>query len=316
MPVTGLPIAVETSLNALLSGHAVSSWKIVGEGDSTVVVFRLKPIPDSTTTTNMASAMPSAHSYYRRKPPSQLKRDHDRAVLRQQQHPATDNQASDTQNCVGDTPLFLPSPDFVDISTCENRPMSETPTAPTEDGTGFSHDNGKFAQTGSKPDTDNYSELACGGTVDYTTNGISSPSADPLQLTPSCINNARAAGITVNVVKDYVATLSNRSVQIRLRDTRRNVYFRKTVQCNRNNRDFFLFESDDLILEYDAGNGSLVFWYVKQDSKSMSSEEHEKLNQLRRGRHIGDSTTPPPLLRARAEHHLDILADLMRFYLG
>ena len=44
MQVTGLPAAVETTLNALLAGNSVSSWKLAGVGENTVAVLRLKPV--------------------------------------------------------------------------------------------------------------------------------------------------------------------------------------------------------------------------------------------------------------------------------
>ena len=313
MPVTGLPIAAETSLNALLSGHAVSSWKIVGEGDSTVVVFRLK-LNSELTTTNMAAPMPPVRAHYRRKPPSQLRRDQERAATRQQQHHIPEYQASDIvdNNCAGDTPLFLPSweSDIVDIPQHEKRPTLEVHTTADVERTGFMHDQDNLQHTGSGGD--NFSVLPCGGAVGYTASGFSSPPADSLQLQDSSIINARAAGF--NVVKDYVSTLTNRQTQRRLRNTTQNVSFNKIVLCERGSRECFLFESDDLILEYDTMGEDLRFWFAKQDARSMSAEENGKLNELRRGRHIGTSVSSQ--LRARAEQHLGILADLMRYYLG
>ena len=84
MPVAGLPAAVEMSLNALLSVSTISSWKLVGEGDNTVFVLRMKPA-QSSTTTNMANhEQTTTARHYRRKPPSQVRRDQERARQRQQ----------------------------------------------------------------------------------------------------------------------------------------------------------------------------------------------------------------------------------------
>ena len=60
MPVAGLPAATETTLNELLTENTVSSWKVAGERDSTVVFIRLKPQAHSTTS-NMASRSSQHH---------------------------------------------------------------------------------------------------------------------------------------------------------------------------------------------------------------------------------------------------------------
>ena len=40
MPVTGLPIAAEMALNALIQGNILSSWRITGGTKFSVVTFR------------------------------------------------------------------------------------------------------------------------------------------------------------------------------------------------------------------------------------------------------------------------------------
>ena len=71
MPVAGLPAAAETALNALLADNNVSSWKVDGEGDSTVIVLRLKPHAHSSSA-NMADSHNTQGQYFRRKPPARF----------------------------------------------------------------------------------------------------------------------------------------------------------------------------------------------------------------------------------------------------
>ena len=68
MPVAGLPTALDSALEALLTENAVASWKISAEGRKTTVVLRLV----TTTDPDMANF---THPYtttqhFRRKPPS------------------------------------------------------------------------------------------------------------------------------------------------------------------------------------------------------------------------------------------------------
>ena len=89
MPVAGLPAAAESALNALLADNNVSSWKVVGEGDSTVIVLRLKPHTHSSSA-NMADSRNTQGQYFRRKPPSQIRRDQERSRLRNEQSTKAD----------------------------------------------------------------------------------------------------------------------------------------------------------------------------------------------------------------------------------
>ena len=84
MPVAGLPAAAETAQNALLADNNVSSWRVDGEGDSTVIVLRLKPHAHSSSA-NMADSHNTQGQYIRGKPPSQIRRDQERSRLRNEQ---------------------------------------------------------------------------------------------------------------------------------------------------------------------------------------------------------------------------------------
>ena len=84
MPVAGLQAAAKGALNALLVDNNVSSWKVVGDGDSTLIVLRLKPHAHSSSA-DMADWHNTQGQYFRRKPPSQIRRDRERSRLRNEQ---------------------------------------------------------------------------------------------------------------------------------------------------------------------------------------------------------------------------------------
>ena len=82
--ITG-PTALDNALEALLTENAVSSWKISSEGRKTIVVLRLV----TTTDPDMADFTHphTATQHFRRKPPSQVRRDQRRAAERTRQNP-------------------------------------------------------------------------------------------------------------------------------------------------------------------------------------------------------------------------------------
>lgn len=100
MPVVGLPSTLESMLNAALEDMCLSSFKIEGRGRQTVITLRLAdkissqppPVGDSSTS-------------YRRKGPSQLKRDRRRA---EEYRTNRDKQAS--EQLTSPSGLFLPTP--------------------------------------------------------------------------------------------------------------------------------------------------------------------------------------------------------------
>ena len=86
----------------------------------------------------------------------------------------------------------------------------------------------------------------------------------------------RDAGFSVDIVKNYVATLTDRSVQRRLRDPKRNRSFFKVALDNRDGEEFILCESDDLVFKFGrkATSGCrLYYWFVRQEARNMLSEE-------------------------------------------
>ena len=77
MVVLGLPRAAECVLTSLLAENSVSSWKLTGDGRSTVFILRLSG-------GNNTTGAPLQRTGWRRKAPCELRRDQNRAQLRQQ----------------------------------------------------------------------------------------------------------------------------------------------------------------------------------------------------------------------------------------
>eukprot|EP00745_Piridium_sociabile_P042770 TRINITY_DN865_c0_g1_i5.p1 TRINITY_DN865_c0_g1~~TRINITY_DN865_c0_g1_i5.p1 ORF type:complete len:300 (+),score=74.57 TRINITY_DN865_c0_g1_i5:174-1073(+) len=299
MPVTGLPVTLEKTLTALLTDNTVSSWKVAGEADNTVVVLRLKPVSKMSTT--MADPVLNRHSqvqYYRKKPPSQVRRDQERAKQQQQQQQRQCVQVGHENN---NDDNELPDTLFVEAITQELPSVEHTAPVHTDLSDSEPEERGDVLQD---------------DLPSCTSDSNSSLHLQPDLHEEPAIDNW-VAGFNTGSVHKYVATLTDRSVQRRLRDQQRNKLFRKTVLHQSQDRNMLLCESDDIVLEYscDSPDGGLVmYWYVKQDQKNMLGEECVKLANLRKGKR--SNNTQHAETQARALRGLHALHDLICFYLG
>eukprot|EP00745_Piridium_sociabile_P042767 TRINITY_DN865_c0_g1_i1.p1 TRINITY_DN865_c0_g1~~TRINITY_DN865_c0_g1_i1.p1 ORF type:complete len:303 (+),score=67.47 TRINITY_DN865_c0_g1_i1:174-1082(+) len=302
MPVTGLPVTLEKTLTALLTDNTVSSWKIAGESDNTVVVLRLRPATQVSTTT-MADPVLNRRTqveYFRKKAPSQVRRDQQRARQQQQRRQEQVDVLCDSSN--NDVKeLSASDTQFCDESTQELAAEHITPVH-TEHSDSDTDEGGR----------DVSEDLpACVSDSNF------SLSLQPdLNIEHAMIEHS-VAGFNTRGVKNYVATLTDRSVQRRLRDKQRNTSFRKAVlhRCEDVNR--LLFESDDIVLEYPCDSRSeedWSYWFVKQEEKNMLQEERVKLANLRKGKRINNTVHAET--QARALRGLHALHDLICFYLG
>ena len=296
MPVTGLPATVEKTLTALLSENSVSSWKLAGYQDCTVFVLRLKPAGEMST--NMADPELNRRSqvqYFRRKPPSQIRRDQQRAKQQQQQQQQQQQRRSEQVRADSNSTPELPC-------------VSDTPERSTQDVTVDLHTTPAHADyrgsEGTCAEGNLQADLTCEVDLD-----MQQPQEDTEPRFDSVI-----AGFEASEVKNYVATLTDRAVQNRLRDQSRNKAFRKVVYQHSNETDLLLCESDDLVLECSCDSGDYVYWYTKQEEKKMLPEEHIKLAKLRKGKRIRH--TKYAETEANALRQLHALHDLIAFYLG
>ena len=78
MPVNGLPLTVENALSGLLMEGNISSWKITGGEKYAVLTLRFAMADHDQTGENCPSVKPNTVTQFRRKPPSQIKRDSNR----------------------------------------------------------------------------------------------------------------------------------------------------------------------------------------------------------------------------------------------
>ncbi len=76
MPITGLPKVLEVNINNMLDLAKVSSWNVHGEKERVQITIRFN-IMDNT-----AEQMDTSNVTYRKVPPSQVRRDRDRAMQR------------------------------------------------------------------------------------------------------------------------------------------------------------------------------------------------------------------------------------------
>ena len=114
MPVVGLPTALVSALVALLNEKLLRSWKIADENQNAVVVIRLTAVHTSGTAIEpQRDSAAIKQCSYRRRPPSQLKRDKKRAEEFQQKKLSSlqEIQASNANtDTIFDTDFFLPTP--------------------------------------------------------------------------------------------------------------------------------------------------------------------------------------------------------------
>jgi len=104
MPVSGLPVAVNGVLTDLLQEQALTSWKVVGDTTTAVVVLRFSPADPAAITTSQPGR---SQVTFRKKPPSRVRRDRMGAEERLKAR-ADQASVSDISDC--SMPLFMPTP--------------------------------------------------------------------------------------------------------------------------------------------------------------------------------------------------------------
>ena len=302
MPVTGLPAAVETALTALLTVNSVSSWKITGEeGLNTVVVLRLKPV-DGPVSTNMAEPVLNRSTqvqYFRKKAPCQLRRDQERARTRQQKERQAHSEYARQTDRVENTSQLSDTCIEQQCSKIRDTQHSTTPSA-------------EQCEKGSEVPRECPTNLDLPSVADSNASvSLQPPDGDREPFIDNTI-----AGFDTGIVKRYIASLTDRSVQRHLRDRNRNKTFQKVTLHRSDDSDVLLYDSDDIVLEYtcDSNADDCTYWFVKQKEKLMLCEERLKLCSLRNGKHL--PPTQHRETRVRAERDLEVLRGLIDFYLG
>jgi hypothetical protein len=285
MPVVGLPTTVEVALGSLLAEKTVSSWKITGQGDTTVVVLRLrsdKPVQDGGDSMEQCNN----NVYYRRKNPSQLRRDRQRAAERRQQT----LEASELNPIASP---FSPSIEkgLLFVDTDIDRPTGSDNATPT-----FTCDLPKTADdVASLPHSDVPSVY-----VDNHVGLAAKPTQRPL---------ANVFG--AETVKEYVGGIFNKMKLRNLRDTKRNTKFNVVCQVG---TDRVVCRSDDVVIVVDSETGNLKYWFILQHPNHMREDEKAWLQRMHGGTQVDRDKR---LIVSKAEQDLlPTLMDMITFFLG
>jgi hypothetical protein len=302
MPVVGLPATVEVALDSLLAEKTVTSWKIAGLGDTTVVVLRLRD--DNTCQHGGGEGEARLHNnnvYYRRKTPSQLRRDQQRAKQRTYQKTEKSHQASELNPTVSScVPSSADVELFVDI---ENRPTDRNDNTPTPVSP---------ASTCSTLDTTHdaaclsHSIAMCAPQSQQQQVGLAS--SDPTTTPPASVFGAQT-------VKEYVGAIFYKPTLQKLRDKQRNTRVVKAFQFQRDGQDFVACQSDDIVIIMDPALCYMAYWFILQPRRFMQMEEKVWLSKLSSGREPVDRGKRL-LVTQTDQDLLPTLVKLIQYFLG
>ena len=222
MPVEGLPSAAESVLNALLKDHHETSFKLEGRGKSNIFVLRLTPF-DRTAIAAVNTVT------YKKKPPSQLRRDRQRAEARKaavMQQPADETVSSPT-------PLFFPTPP----NPAKQHMHIDRDLNVHDDNTSDTHHCYEPARVTRPCEIVNTATNGCVAVQGTTSDSIAVEETET-QTNGSCREETAVSDVgdamsfdtdpenrsvlDSDVIKEYVGTFMNRNLQNRLRDKDRN----------------------------------------------------------------------------------------------
>ena len=323
MPVSGLPTALEAAVNALLQQHSITSWKISADGEKNpVVILRLTEFThlQGGKDNSEVSKSTCPQLQYRRKPPSQVRRDRRRAEERRNLR-TKDNQkqASDDESVTFHSCLFKKTPPLGKHTTQQEAddvsmsqpciPPARARAARRVDG---DTDSEHSRQAGDSPVTCTASAdfNDSDSDIDQQTVSCKEDPRDPTEVT------AREAGYKLDVIKECVSGITDRRVQSNIRDKTRNTSVGKVVQFD-GDPDRLLCDSDDIVAVV-SSNGSdcgiVRYLFVKQTRKYMCDHDLRLLSQLQQSEPLQRSEHEDKL--KLSEKYLQILLDTMRHYLG
>ena len=128
MPVNGLPLTVENALSGLLVEGSISSWKITGGEKYAVLTLRFAMADHDQTGENCGQVKQSTVTQFRRKPPSQIKRDSTRRKVWQSSRDSdADKDNSDVESVFSDNVTLVKTPPVVNST---NVPSSSEVISP------------------------------------------------------------------------------------------------------------------------------------------------------------------------------------------
>ena len=147
MPIDGVPLVLENLLVSLLSSQDIKSWNIFSEHSGSVSVrIRFSPtcIQNTCTDTHVSNFKASSVCSYKRKSPSQLKRDNERSLRRRKNSNFQDNTLAKDK-------LYS---ELVDQATCTSEDLIDCKTICTS--TTDLHVNQVFENKRSEIDSDEH----------------------------------------------------------------------------------------------------------------------------------------------------------------
>jgi len=270
MPVDGLPPALECALITLINNSPLTSFKIDGRGDNTVIVLRFQANQQNN---NMAT-----QAHYRIKPPSQLARDRRRAEQRKEQ--VGDSSTSPSS-------LFLSTPP---ITTTETNPSTDVPNYHSNS-IGLLHVNktGRTFHRDAAP-------IPARAARDLEI-GLQSTNACVVnceQLIDTAIEtqaleeeNDNESSVAVSAepppgTKEYIGSIVDKAVLRRLKDRRRNHAFRKIVLDYLHPDRLLLCDSDDIVVMFNCTTRRVHHWFIKQPNAKLVEVERSCLDHLKR----------------------------------
>ena len=307
MPVSGLPVAAEITLDALLQKNVVSSWKITGDrNNSTVFILRLTA--QSSDINSQPLSLRTVH--YRKKPPSQVLRDKRRAEERiaamkhqqpqmnngqQQGHkqasefrenyaeilPAADKESQPSKNTESSQHSLLDDRQARtksgDVSDCVDMSSKcESVSVPIETVLSMSD-----TQTGQIQTSEKFDYLSEASATELSLAENKSPDTS-VSFSDEYCNRTNDRGYAAfheelhpDVIRGKLSGLSDKSVQRRITNLSRSETIEKVALHRCWNRETLVCESDDLIFQFDLKKRILHHWFVKQDCRKMTALENE-----------------------------------------
>lgn len=286
MEALGLPRAATAVLTTLLAEHSVSSWKLAGEGDTTVFILRLC----IKETTGEQPLQPVA---WRRKPPCQRRRDVRRAILHQQQRGngsrqtsqanVNNNQVPGQEN--GRTARKTTNTEVQasdDLMTVFNEPqidicqrtqcVSESATHDTRTKTLVARDSARdkctkleVGEACSSASYDSMSRSAvCDKPATCCEDSINTDDSGILaEETINIEHLSETAGIKISIVKKCINQLKDSMIKQQLKDQRRNRTLNRVVVDRRFGGEVLVGDSDDFMITIDCQHGGFFQWFLK-----------------------------------------------------
>ena len=289
----GLPRDTAAVLTTLLAEHSVSSWKITGDGDTTVFVLRL-------CSTGTTGSTPLQHAAWRRKAQSQLRRDRQRAELHRQQRQGQNSQPASSETILTTTDTTNINRDNNINQTTDSTPVKTVFDADKASGVLLSvfcetktnepditHCASNTATHDTRKETpgarDSCSmELDVGQEHGSASDSVSSvfvnkpatrcegdsANRDDLSFETEVVDIeqlATEAGIKVEYVEKCAREVRDRKIRRSLRDETRNKTFHKVVLDHRWGREVLVGESDDFLVTFDPVHDGFFHWSIKHN---------------------------------------------------